>query len=114
MTNLATAEKLRDDPSSPPRGAIAIIDLGGQYCHLIGRRLRDFGVRSDIFTPDVRTDDLRDYAGIILSGDRKAFVMLIHLRWIKISSISGDQCWESVMVTNSSPKCSALKSLRVN
>ena len=48
--------------------AIAIIDLGGQYCHMIGRRLRDLGIRADIFAHTVKSKELSKYAGIILSG----------------------------------------------
>jgi GMP synthase (glutamine-hydrolysing) len=48
--------------------SIAVVDLGGQYCHLIARRLRDLRVRSRIFPPDAPVDALRDYGGIILSG----------------------------------------------
>ncbi len=51
-----------------PEQAIAVIDLGGQYCHMIGRRLRDIGVRADIFPHDAKPTELRKYAGIILSG----------------------------------------------
>lgn len=51
-----------------PGQAIAVIDLGGQYCHMIGRRLRDLGVRADIFGHRVSSEELGDYAGIILSG----------------------------------------------
>jgi GMP synthase (glutamine-hydrolysing) len=47
---------------------IAIIDLGGQYCHLIKRRLRDLGVESEIHAPDVAPATLAAHAGIILSG----------------------------------------------
>ena len=47
---------------------IAILDLGGQYCHLIGRQLRKFGVKSKIYGPEIRSDDLAKHAGIILSG----------------------------------------------
>ncbi|HVT60204.1 MAG TPA: glutamine-hydrolyzing GMP synthase [Thermoanaerobaculia bacterium] len=47
---------------------IAILDLGGQYCHLISRRLRDLRIDSQILPPDVRAESLQSYAGIILSG----------------------------------------------
>lgn len=50
------------------KNSLAIIDLGGQYCHLISRRLRDLKVWSDIFPSDVSPDVLRGYAGVILSG----------------------------------------------
>ncbi len=49
-------------------GRIAIIDLGGQYCHLIARRLRDLATDSTIFPPSVRSEVLSHYAGLILSG----------------------------------------------
>jgi len=49
-------------------GRIAVVDLGGQYCHLITRRLRDFAIPSDIFPPAVPAQTLSDYAGVILSG----------------------------------------------
>lgn len=48
--------------------AIAIIDLGGQYCHLIARRLRDLRINAHILSPEIPAEDLRRYAGIILSG----------------------------------------------
>ena len=48
--------------------AIAVIDLGGQYCHMISRRLRDLGVRTDILDPGTSKRDVEKYAGIILSG----------------------------------------------
>jgi GMP synthase (glutamine-hydrolysing) len=49
-------------------GRIAVVDLGGQYCHLITRRLRDFATDSDIFPPTTPAQVLSCYAGIILSG----------------------------------------------
>lgn len=52
----------------PNNGRIAIIDLGGQYCHLIARRLRDLALDSEIFPPAITTEVLSHYAGIILSG----------------------------------------------
>ena len=50
------------------RNGIAIVDLGGQYCHLISRRLREIGVWSDIVLPTARAEALSKYAGVILSG----------------------------------------------
>lgn len=47
---------------------IAIIDLGGQYCHLIGKQLRKLGVGSRIYVPETRPEQLTKHAGIILSG----------------------------------------------
>jgi GMP synthase (glutamine-hydrolysing) len=49
-------------------GDIAVIDLGGQYCHLLTRRLRQLGIGSSIYGPDVTPAALADSAGIIMSG----------------------------------------------
>jgi GMP synthase (glutamine-hydrolysing) len=56
------------EPTVDSKSAIAIVDLGGQYCHLISRRLRDLGVWSDILPPTVDAEALSEYAGVILSG----------------------------------------------
>lgn len=55
-----------DDASLP--GSIVILDFGGQYAHLIARRVREFGAHSLILPPDVAAGKLKDVAGIILSG----------------------------------------------
>lgn len=47
---------------------IAVIDLGGQYCHLIARRVRDLGVFSEILSHDVNLSELSNFKGVILSG----------------------------------------------
>lgn len=49
---------------------IAIINFGGQTCHLIARRVRELGVYSDIFPHDISAAVLRKAkpSGIILSG----------------------------------------------
>jgi len=52
--------------------AIAVIDLGGQYCHLISRRLRDLKVWSHIFDASVSASELRGYSGVILSGGHRS------------------------------------------
>ncbi len=47
---------------------IAVLDLGGQYCHLIARRVRDLGVFSEILPADTEVDALQPFDGVILSG----------------------------------------------
>ena len=49
---------------------IIVLDFGGQYCHLIARRVRDLGVYSEILPYDSSLETLknRDPKGIILSG----------------------------------------------
>jgi len=49
---------------------IIVLDFGGQYCHLIARRIRDLGVYSEILPFDVDLDKLKATRpkGIILSG----------------------------------------------
>ena len=54
--------------------AILVLDFGGQYCHLIGRRVRDMKVFSEIGPPDISPEGIArmgrgmDIKGIILSG----------------------------------------------
>lgn len=49
-------------------GSIAVLDCGGQYAHLLARRVRDCGAFSAILPPETPAKDLRGAAGIILSG----------------------------------------------
>lgn len=54
---------------------IVILDFGGQYCHLISRRIRDFGVNSEVMSSNVSAKVLQaDKAikGIILSGGARS------------------------------------------
>jgi len=53
---------------------IAILDFGGQYCHLIARRVRELNVYSEILPSDARRADIEalcnvmNLRGIIFSG----------------------------------------------
>ncbi len=53
---------------------ILILDFGGQYCHLIARRIRELGVYSEIVSPRITPEDIKEYMrtydvkGIIISG----------------------------------------------
>ena len=54
---------------------IAILDFGGQYCHLISRRLKDIGVLSEIFPSDIPGGKIsgdKTIKGIILSGGARS------------------------------------------
>jgi len=59
--------------NSKPDG-IAILDFGGQYCHLIARRVREMPVYSEIMPCDASVEDLdvlnknMNLKGLILSG----------------------------------------------
>ena len=48
--------------------SILILDFGGQYAHLIGRRVREAGAYSEILPPETPSSALKNAAGIILSG----------------------------------------------
>jgi GMP synthase (glutamine-hydrolysing) len=53
---------------------ILVLDFGGQYCHLIGRRIREHGVYSEIVTHDISPEEVNalkekfNIKGLILSG----------------------------------------------
>ncbi len=47
---------------------ITVLDTGGQYCHLIARRVRELGIYADVQQSDVPAATLADRRGIIISG----------------------------------------------
>src|SRR5688572_998537 len=47
---------------------IAVLDAGGQYCHLLARRVRELGVQSHVLPIDTPADQLAGISGIIISG----------------------------------------------
>ncbi len=48
---------------------IGVVDFGGQYNHLIYRRLREVGADVEMFKPDVPVEVItKKYDGIVLSG----------------------------------------------
>jgi GMP synthase (glutamine-hydrolysing) len=44
------------------------LDAGGQYCHLIARKVRDLGVYAEVRPSETRAGDLAAAKGIIISG----------------------------------------------
>jgi GMP synthase (glutamine-hydrolysing) len=47
---------------------ITVLDAGGQYCHLIARRVRELGVYAEVQPSEVAASTLEDRRGIIISG----------------------------------------------
>ncbi len=53
---------------------ILVLDFGGQYCHLIARRIRELNVYSEIVSPEINAKKIAEYEkkynlrGLILSG----------------------------------------------
>jgi GMP synthase (glutamine-hydrolysing) len=47
---------------------VAVVDYGSQYTQLIARRIREAGIYSEIFPPDVPLHRLVDHDAIVLSG----------------------------------------------
>ncbi|HEY4491770.1 MAG TPA: glutamine-hydrolyzing GMP synthase, partial [Acidobacteriota bacterium] len=50
------------------RDAIAVIDFGGQYAHLIATKVRRLNVYAEILQPEDSVERFMDFRGIILSG----------------------------------------------
>ena len=47
---------------------ITVLDTGGQYCHLIARRVRELGILAEVRPSDTADDELAGCEGIIISG----------------------------------------------
>ncbi len=51
-----------------PTPQITVLDAGGQYCHLIARKIRDLGVYAEVRASDTPASELRGRNGLIISG----------------------------------------------
>ncbi len=47
---------------------LTVLDTGGQYTHLIARRVRELGVYADVQPSDTPAQELRSRKGVIISG----------------------------------------------
>ena len=50
------------------RPQIAVLDTGGQYCHLIARRIREQGVYAEVAPANTAVNRLAGLKGVIISG----------------------------------------------
>ena len=51
-----------------PDPQIAVLDTGGQYTHLIARKVRELGVYADVVPSETPAEKLRGRKGLIISG----------------------------------------------
>ncbi len=47
---------------------ISVLDTGGQYCHLIARRIRELGIYANVFPSETPAATFRGNRGLIISG----------------------------------------------
>ncbi|MEO8028151.1 MAG: glutamine-hydrolyzing GMP synthase [Bryobacteraceae bacterium] len=50
------------------RPQIFVLDAGGQYCHLIARKVRELGVYAEVMASETPASELRGAKGVIISG----------------------------------------------
>ncbi len=55
-------------PAAIASPQISVLDTGGQYTHLIARRVRELGVYADVQPSETPASQLRSRKGIIISG----------------------------------------------
>jgi len=51
-----------------PTAQIVVLDAGGQYCHLIARKVRDLGVYAEVRPSETPAAELAGARGLIISG----------------------------------------------
>jgi GMP synthase (glutamine-hydrolysing) len=51
-----------------PEPQITVLDTGGQYCHLIARKVRELGVYAEVRPSETPAEELRVRKGVIISG----------------------------------------------
>ena len=56
----------RAAPVTSPQ--ITVLDTGGQYCHLIARKVRELGVYAEVRPSETPAGELTGRKGLIISG----------------------------------------------
>ena len=65
----ATSDRRALLPSKlQPASQIVVLDAGGQYCHLIARKVRELGVYAEVRLSETPASELAHARGIVISG----------------------------------------------
>lgn len=59
---------MSQSPAVQQHPQVVVLDTGGQYCHLITRKIRELGVYSEIRPSETPASELRGVKGIVISG----------------------------------------------
>jgi GMP synthase (glutamine-hydrolysing) len=70
MRALSSPPHISSTPQPPaaPSPQITVLDTGGQYTHLIARKVRELGVFADVQPSETPLDQLSSRKGVIISG----------------------------------------------
>ncbi|WP_321472802.1 glutamine-hydrolyzing GMP synthase [uncultured Paludibaculum sp.] len=59
---------MNQSPDQGTQPQIIVLDTGGQYCHLITRKIRELGIYSEIRPSETPASELAGVLGIVISG----------------------------------------------
>jgi len=68
QADLQSAAGYQPAPHMRTAPQITVLDAGGQYCHLIARKIRDLGVYAEVRPSDTPASELAGRKGLIISG----------------------------------------------
>jgi len=72
---------------SSPRGSnpqIVVLDTGGQYCHLITRKIRELGVYCEIRPSEIDPRRLEGVRGVVISGGPASVLLEFEAEGLKL------------------------------
>jgi GMP synthase (glutamine-hydrolysing) len=66
--SIATVSATQSNTGAIASPQITVLDTGGQYTHLIARRIRELGVYADVVASDTPAPELKTRRGLVISG----------------------------------------------
>ena len=80
---------------------IVVLNAGGQYCHLIARRIRELGVHAVVADIDRPASEFEGVRGIIISGGPASVTEAtcagrVSRSWPKSVTSSYRECWTPI------------------